>query len=203
MFIVIEGADGVGKATQAKRLADRLGALLLSFPRYDTPVGKAILRHLRGEIVLAEATVGTRPRAPEDAVAFQCMTLADKYDAASAIVAALQQGRDVVCDRWTPSALVYGFADGLDPEWLRSVHSRLPVPDLNILLDLEAEDSLKRRPELRDRYEKDGHLQVRVRAIYRTLWLAHGGDPAWASIDGTGPVNEVGARIDVHVARRR
>lgn len=209
MFIVIEGADGAGKRTQAELIAKRFSRFggqevtVVSFPRYETPLGKAILRHLKGEVLLAEAGSTSRPRAPEDALALQCMMLADKYDAARTIVHTLQRGGVYVCDRWYQSALAYGVADGLSEDWLNSVHSRLPAPDISILIDLPLEDALARRPALRDRYEKDLKLQERVRDAYRIIWSTQREDPRWAVVNGRGTPDEVNDRIMTVIARRR
>ena len=64
-LIVIEGLDGSGKATQAKRLAAALlarGARVreVSFPDYDSPSSSLVKMYLGGEF-------GTRP---EDVNAF-------------------------------------------------------------------------------------------------------------------------------------
>ena len=57
MLMVIEGCDSVGKNTQSKRLVEKFdsigrNAVVMSFPRYETTVGRAIRRHLLGDIQL-------------------------------------------------------------------------------------------------------------------------------------------------------
>lgn len=180
-LIVIEGADGAGKNTQSKRIVEHLRAIghtahLYSFPRYGTPLGAAIRRHLMKEIALVEDPA---TRAPEDAMMFQCLMLADKSDAAVSIREHLKNGDFVVCDRWIPSSYCYGKADGLDPEWLDRMHASLPVADLNIYLDVSPEETLRRRPAMRDRYEENRELQQRVRENYQQLWLGHHEEKAW------------------------
>ena len=146
----------------------------ISFPRYETPLGKAILRHLKEVTYLADNTPNSEkeplPRAPEDALMFQCMMVADKYHAASEISKLLRDGVEVVCDRYWQSAYAFGGSDGLDEQWLLDIHEMMPKPDLNILLALSPEEALERRPQLRDRYERDVGTQVRVRENYEKLW---------------------------------
>lgn len=185
MMIVIEGLDSAGKATQTKRIAARLretgrNVHVYSFPRYETAVGKAIRRHLVREIAVTAAGV----RAPEDAMIFQTMQAADKHDAAVDIRKQLAAGDFVVCDRWIPSSYCYGSADGLDPEWLDRMHASLPIADLNIFLDVSAEEALRRRPGMRDRYEENRELQQRVRENYQRLWRRNSGNEAWWTVDG-------------------
>lgn len=202
-LLVLEGLDAAGKATNAKKLAARfdgmgMTAVVYSFPRYATTVGKAILRHLKGEIELMEEETDAESSrshncAPEDALAFQALCLADKMDAAGEIVHHMGLGHIVICDRWWQSAYAFGAADGLDPGWLVSIHSQLPQPWLNIFIDVPPEEALKRRPEARDRYERDRAKQVKVRANYELLWTDAGVD--YVKVDGVGTPDDVHERI--------
>jgi thymidylate kinase len=142
-------------------------------------------------------------QAPEDAMIFQCMMTIDKYAAEPEMRAFLKEGH-VVADRWWPSAYVYGVADGLDAGWLSGIHACLLKADLHILLEVSLEEAVRRRPERRDRYERDHHKQERVRKLYRELWEAHGtayGD-SWVILDGTGSVEDVSARVMSAIDRR-
>lgn len=177
MFIAIEGTDAAGKATQSQLLADRIEksgerVFRYSFPRYETPLGAAILKHLKTELLLMGRDSRHNPfeEASEDALVFQCMMLADKYDAARDIITQLASGATVVTDRWWQSGWVYGRADGLEERWLGSVFRCLPQADLNIFIDVPPDEALRRRPEARDRYEKDREKQEVVRTNYNLLW---------------------------------
>ena len=198
-LICIEGLDAVGKNTQAEKLARRFdgagsSAIVFSFPRYATTVGKAILRHLKGEIAMCTVNVTHQAKlAEEDSLAFQCLMLADKMDAAADIVYSLMSGRIVICDRWWQSAYAFGVADGLDPDWLVRIHGGLPPAWLNIYIDVPPEEALRRRPEARDRYERDREKQKVVRANYERLWTNAGAD--YVKIDGLGTQDEVHERI--------
>lgn len=202
-LICCEGIDASGKNTQTKKLAARfdsmgMTAVVYSFPRYATTVGKAILRHLKGEIELMEEETDAESSrshicAPEDALAFQALCLADKMDAAGEIVHHMGLGHIVICDRWWQSAYAFGAADGLDTDWLYRIHSTLPQPWLNIFIDVPPEEALKRRPEARDRYERDRAKQVKVRANYERLWTDAGAD--YVKVDGVGTPDDVHERI--------
>ena len=210
-FIVIEGTDAAGKATQSKRLAARLErsgceVLLLSFPRYETPLGKAILRHLKGEISVTQPEFPDTPgdgviAAPEDALIFQTMMTADKLDATTQITDALSRGAYVIADRWWPSAYAYGVADGVDPDWLIRLHEFLLQPDLMLFLDVTSEEALRRRPQARDRYERDRTKQELVRQNYHVLWskmdyLRNGrSDEEWIVVDGGATEDKVAEAI--------
>lgn len=217
MFIVIEGVDAAGKATQSKAIQEkfvRLGrtAHLYSFPRYDTSVGRIILDLLKGELSLGHAhtidssdvdidgmtTFQERPVA--EAMALQALMTVDKYDVASEILQYTRQGHDVVCDRWTPSAECYGAADGLSPEWIRQIQSALPLADFYFYVNVPEEEALRRRPTLRDRYELDRAKQVTVRDNYAKLWAVRQREHEptlrhWVIVDGIGTPAEVTERI--------
>lgn len=210
-LIVIEGGDACGKRTQTEALRQRLATLetrvppmLLSFPRYNTPLGEAIIRHLKGKIIVGDITgqVGDgveylAVRAREDPLVFQCMMVADKYHAAAEAEAHLRRGGHVICDRWWQSAFVYGSSDGLDPVWLRDVHRLMPVADISILIDVPAHEASGRRPVARDRYEESMAKRADVRRLYLETWDAHRKDAQgeWDVVDGRGIVDEVHEQI--------
>lgn len=215
-LFVIEGGDACGKRTQSEALRQRLDDLnvkvpakLFSFPRYNTTLGQAIIRHLKRKTSLREATdvpIGALMDtnydkvAPEDALVFQCMMVADKYHAAAEIEEHLSAGGHVVCDRWWQSAYVYGRSDDLSAPWLREVHQLMPKADLNILVDVPAHSAMARRPVARDRYEEKLGTRENVRSFYLETWDAcrsSGGE--WAVVDGSGDVDHVHETIWRHV----
>ena len=205
MLIAIEGTDAAGKNTMAKLLVERLvrlgrKAVMYSVPRYETEIGKAIKRHLMNDIMVAyEHSIDSSDhkidgmivhrRAPEDAMVFQTLMTVDKYDAAPEIEAHLYEGTFVVCDRWIPSAVAFGMADGLPEAWLWRIQRHLPQADLNIFLRVSEEEALRRRPQLRDRYEKDREKQAVVRANYEHIWDQPDLRPnvPWVTVDANGP----------------
>ncbi len=199
-LIAIEGTDAAGKATHSKALAEKMGGLRISFPVYESPTGKLIKAHLHREwncrsIDDAKAWWPNEPvqeRQHEgDALVFQALMTVNRLECASAITRALVT-QPVILDRYWASGLVYGQADGLDPAWLRSIHEIMPHPDLWLLLDIDPADSVRRRPERRDRYEKQPGLMDTIVAKYREVWIAersmHVYRPkdAWTIIDARG-----------------
>ena len=109
VFVCFEGGEGSGKSTQARLLADRLGAagrdVLLTFEPGDTPVGKEIRR-----IVLDPATGHLTDRTEA------LLYAADKAEHVEKVVApALDRGAVVITDRYVDTALAYqGVGRGLD-----------------------------------------------------------------------------------------
>lgn len=204
-LIAIEGVDGAGKGTQARMLTEKLrdggdDVILYSFPRYETPLGKQILKVLKGTTPL-----------PDDArnMILQSMMFIDRYDAAAYIERFLdysvndpgaeaarrpssnERGRYVVCDRWSASAEAYGRAQGLDPEWLRRSQKFLPKAHLTIFLDVPEAERLRRKPVAADRHEADLPLLRDVTKRYHDM-LARDG---WVRVDGEGAARDVHERI--------
>ena len=143
MLIVLEGLDGAGKSTQVKKLkeylAQRCGELeYIHFPRYDAPVyGDLISRFLRGDF-------GSNEQVHPQLVAL--LFAEDRHGAAPAIRQALRDGKTVLLDRYVYSNIAYQCAKLKDPQererlrdWIFDTEYGafdLPVPDLNLFLDV-------------------------------------------------------------------
>jgi dTMP kinase len=204
MFICIDGADASGKHTQSTRLADALDAHLVHFPDYSTPMGHLILGHLKSYwTAKADGDSGAVVTSWSDenvlnALIFQALQLANRMEHATRIQQLLDDGKNVVADRYWPSGWVYGQADGLDAVWLERIHEYLPQPDLYLLLDIAPEQSVERRPERRDRYEQQEGLMDKVVFLYRRLWRQRWeteGKKRWVIINGRDSIDGVARQI--------
>lgn len=185
MLFVIEGLDGAGKSTQVKKLRKYLESLpqaleYIHFPRYDAPVyGDLISRFLRGDF------------GSNDAVHPQLVALLyaeDRHGAAPAMKETLRSGGNVLLDRYVYSNIAYQCAKVSDPDSRKALRKwifdteygdfGLPVPDLNIFLDvplgfverkLNCQRTGNDRDYLegcRDIHEADMDFQRRVRGVY-------------------------------------
>ena len=194
-MIAFEGIDGCGKTTQARLLAERIGALW-TFEPGATGLGVALrglLLHLEGPAVdeRAEALLMAADRAQH---------------VAEVIRPALDEGRWVVTDRFSASTLAYqGYGRGLDPEELAGLIGWATGglrPDLTILVDVPVALASERRAAAGssdDRFEgQAGGFHQRVADGYHRL-AASGATP-WLVVDGTGPVDAVAAAVWSDVA---
>lgn len=173
MIIVLEGGDASGKSTLAPWLAGELKATHLRFPAYDTPTGQAIRGHLKGDWRAVRAVPGEPSGRDIDALAFQCLQIADKLASVPRIQELRASGNHIVIERYWPSAWVYGGVDGVDRDWLLRIHeATLPQADLYLLLDIAMEESFRRRPVRTDLVEADREHMGKVLAGYRELWAA-------------------------------
>ncbi len=163
MFVVLDGVDGCGKSTQAKRLVARFEREFGVRPLHvrepgTTEVGerlRAIL--LDRELVLAPRT---------EALLF-CAARSQMLD--ELVAPALREGQSVVCERFHAATFAYqAVAGGLDETQvleLLSTWAGEPRPDLELILDLSPERAAERRQGAGDRIEAKGlEFQRRVAA---------------------------------------
>jgi dTMP kinase len=190
MLIAFEGLDQSGKETQARHLRARLEAdgrkvHAVSFPDYQTPIGREI----------REALTGDRDFAPD---VMQLLYVANRLEYRPRLEAWLAGGAVVVCDRYRASSVAYGEAQGLDAAWLEDIQRPLPVAGLTVLLDIAPETAVARKGQGRDRYERDLPLLARVRESYKRQAAAHG----WIVIDGDQSRDAVTAAVERSVLPR-
>jgi len=153
-FIVLEGADGCGKSTQARRLAARLGAAGVEVLHVRDPGSTHLAEGVR-RLLLDPATghVGVR--------AETLLYMAARAQLAEEIVLpALARGACVVCERWTLSTEVYqGLAGGLGVPAVRRLAALAEggaTPDLTLVLDVALGAGLGRLTDAPDRMESKG-----------------------------------------------
>jgi len=142
LFITFEGMDGSGKTTQMRRLAARLRAMGRTVLETVEPGGTAIGAKIR-RILLDGANQELSPTAE---LLLYFASRAQNVD--EWIVPALARGEVVLADRFTDSTLVYqGCGRGLGAESVMAldrIACRGLVPDLTLLVDIDAETSLAR-----------------------------------------------------------
>jgi dTMP kinase len=183
VLIAFEGLDQSGKQTQAEGLRDFFtsrgrACQLLSFPDYETAIGREI----------GAALQGSRDYAPDT---LQLLYIANRYEKRERMEGMLSAGGVIVCDRYMASSIAYGEAQGLDPHWLADAQRFLPRATLTIVLDIAPATAVGRKSAGRDRYERDLALLSRVRESYRRQSLQSG----WLLLDGERDRREVSADV--------
>jgi len=164
-LIAIEGIDGAGKTTQARKLVKWLRSKGLKARYTIEPTRGSIGRVLR-EMALKR---DVDPRV--EALLFA----ADRLEHLRRIIEPLMlRGFIVVSDRYVHSSLAYQSVTTGDGRWVSELNKFARRPDLAILLDLEPRLGLGRiRRRKRARFEEEDLLK-RVRDRY--LELARDGE---------------------------
>lgn len=179
LFICVEGLDQSGKKTQVSLLIKRLKEQGFqveetSFPDYNTPIGKKIKAFLGGK---REYDVHVR----------HILYTANRWERKEDIEGWLNKERLVIVDRYSPSNLAYGLANGLNLDWLLNLEKGLPEADLVIVIDTSPEVSFKRKSVGRDIYERDLPFLRKVRKAYVQLSQRF----HWIVVDGEKPIKKV------------
>ncbi|HVX90222.1 MAG TPA: hypothetical protein VHC20_01110 [Candidatus Paceibacterota bacterium] len=157
VFIVLDGLDGSGKATQAKLLTEGLAALgipfeTIDFPSYDrtrfgTLIGEA-LAGKRGDFLHIDPRIGST------------LYALDRFEMSPKIRAWMEEGKVVIADRFTSSNQIHQGGKIRDAEeraafmqWLDEMeHTTLniPRPDAVIYLRVPTAVSAKLLAEKRE-----------------------------------------------------
>ena len=196
IFLVLEGLDGAGTTTQAKRLADwlesrRRRSHLTAEPSRG-PVG-ALVRQ-----VLSRRVAGGGGR-DFDGDALALLFAADRLDHwESEIRPRLEEGVDVVSDRYVLSSLAYQAVSTRDPRWVAALNAKAPPPDLTLFLRVHPRVALRRRYAASSEREifEVPEFQRRVhRAYLGALARARRAGQRVVEVDGEEPIGEVARRI--------
>lgn len=190
-FVTLEGIEGCGKSTQARRLAAALGGdVLLTREPGGTPLGQGIRA-----LLLDAAHLHVVPEAEV------LLFFADRAQHVREVLRpALDAGRLVISDRYLDSSLAYqGHGRRLSLDLLSSV-AQLATgglrPDLSVLLDLPVDEGLARLRARGAANRLDAEPRAfheRVREGYERLLEA---DPGrWARVDARGSEDEVSGRL--------
>jgi dTMP kinase len=195
-FITLEGGEGVGKSTQATRLAEALRARGHEVVETREPGGSAGAEAIRALLLQGAGDRWT----PEAEALLFAAARADHV--ARTIRPALEAGRWVVCDRFLDSSLAYqGGADGLGDEAIRALHaigSAGLLPDRTLLLDLPGATAESRESardgEKKDRFgERDAGYRSAVAETFRRLAAEQ--PERFRCVDARGSEEDVTARL--------
>lgn len=173
IFILFEGIDRTGKSTQAKLLAEFLdqdGTVceLMRFPDRTTELGQVINNFLSQKENINEKILPS-------------LFSANRYEKKDYMLKKLNEGVNLVVDRYSFSGVAYGTTQGQDFKDLqyKEAMMQLPAPDIIIYLDAPVSVTMKRNGAGDEIYEtKD--FQTKVKSVYNTMK-----DDSWYVIDAT------------------
>ena len=189
IFIAIEGIDAAGKRTQSSILrawlnSKGLTTRALSFPAYETIIGKEIRKFLEGSVDY-----------PQQVRAM--LYAANRWEKKAELESIISKTDVTIVDRYSGSNLAYGVSNGLELEWLRHLEEGLPEPNLVLLLDASPTKLVPRRGDRKDSYERNISLQEKAREAYLGLAKRFG----WSIVDANGSIEETSRGIISAVSR--
>ncbi|WP_029920614.1 dTMP kinase [Nevskia soli] len=193
-LIVLEGGEGAGKSTHARGIRAWLEQQGREVVQTREPGGSPLAEAIRG-VVLGDWLEGI------DATTELLLIFAARAAHLHALIRpALEQGKDVVCDRFVDASYAYqGAARGLGSDTIAALE-RLTLgelrPDLVLLLDIDPQEGLKRAKRRGDenRFEAETlEFMGKVRAEY--LRRARAEPARYAVIDAARPQAQVAADL--------
>ena len=163
-FISFEGIDGSGKSTQIKKLARFLESLDFDVIITREPGGSVGGEEIRNLLLQGQVD---RWSAETEILLF---TAARRDHLERIILPAIDDGKIVLCDRFTDSTRMYQGMRGPNLRNLVDMLNEKVInrdPDLTIIIDIDPEISLKRaksRKTAEERFEDFGvQLQMKMR----------------------------------------
>jgi dTMP kinase len=201
-FITLEGGEGTGKSTQARRLAATLKGRGISCIVTREPGGSPGAEEIRSLLVKGEP--GRWDPLPETLLLYAAR--ADHVE--KTIKPALAKGEWVICDRFSDSSYAYqGAGRGLDRETVRRIEA-IAIgdfkPDFTLILDLPPELGLERttrRGSGDTRFEQfDLQFHVRLRKAFHDI-ARRAGDRC-VIIDASGSEDDVAAAVLTAISKR-
>ena len=189
-FITIEGGEGAGKSTAQTFLAEKLTALGISVLQTREPGGTPLAEAIRRNLLSVDE------EAPVEMAELLLVFAARAQHLAKVIEPALEQGKWVLCDRFTDATYAYqGTGRGLSAELIGKLEALVQGdrrPDTVILLDMPPQIGLGRaraRGAL-DRFEQEEQAFFeRVRQGY--LERAAAFPDRYVVVDATQELSEV------------
>ena len=191
-FITFEGPEGSGKSTQIKRAAVHLKRKGYKVVLLREPGGTRISEAIR-EIILNK---DFKEMAQETELLLYLAARAQIVR--EKIEPALKSGKVVICDRYEDSTLAYqGFSRGMELKSIlnvsRTIVRRDVVPNLTILLNIDAKQGMKRGGR-HDRMERQS-FEFHNRVQKGFLKLAKMNSKRYAVIDSALSIETVAAKI--------
>jgi dTMP kinase len=142
-LLVIEGADGSGRSTQAKLLRDWLERL--GYPTTEVGLKRSELVGEELEYAMQGNVLG-----PRTLSLFYATDFADQLE--NRIVPALRAGFVVVADRYIYTLMARDAVRGAERSWIRDVYGIAVVPDMVLFLDVPPRVLVERS------FQKQGEL---------------------------------------------
>src|SRR5206468_10211269 len=137
LLIAVCGLDGSGKTTQINMLKEW-------FDREKKPV---FLTRQPSNFYREDLRVRDyldNGNCPDMEILAMLAAADRRWQMATEIEPAIENGKTIVTDRYLYSSLAYFNARGLNPEYVKSLNGDLRIPDVTLFLDIDPETTLNR-----------------------------------------------------------
>jgi dTMP kinase len=156
-FICIEGLDGCGKTTHAKRLVKKLWESNNAIYTAEPSRGK-IGTFIRKRYLYSKKRLSSAAEA--------LLFAADRLEhVENEVLPALRRGKTVISDRYIYSSLAYQGATGLSLDWIGKINEHALHVDLAVFIDVDPQVVMRRLKPVRSVME-NLRIQRKVREIY-------------------------------------
>jgi dTMP kinase len=196
VFITFEGIDGVGKSTQLDLLQSWLEGRGREVIRTLEPGGTELGQEIRHLLLHRKGDVAARAEA--------LLYAADRaHHVATKIRPALEGGKVVLSDRYFDSSVAYqGAARELDVEEVRNISLWAVdnlIPDLTVLLDLDAQAAILRRNKTGTEPDRLEREKVDFFERARSQYLELAKESRFLVVDATLTIDEIQEQIRTRV----
>jgi dTMP kinase len=196
VFITFEGIDGVGKSTQLDLLQSWLEGRGREVLRTLEPGGTELGQEIRHLLLHRKGDVAARAEA--------LLYAADRaHHVATKIRPALASGKVVLSDRYFDSSVAYqGAARELDVTEVRNISLWAVdnlIPDLTVLLDLDAHAAILRRNKTGTEPDRLEREKVDFFERARSQYLELAKEPRFLVVDATLSIDEIQEQIRARV----
>jgi dTMP kinase len=192
-LVALEGVDCAGKSTVLAALPHLLSDCktgITTCAEFDSPIGAFVRRTLASG---GSPFLKTFLFAADRALVYEATCLPS-----------LAEGKLVIWDRYVDSAVTYRSAEeargrlGVKVAFVREINRLFPVPDLVVLIDIEASESVRRGRVRGGIAPYDEGTLGRVRAEYLKLAAR----PNYVVVDGHLPGPDVAGRVAAAIRTR-
>lgn len=203
-FITFEGLDGSGKTTQLSILKTFLRDQGLEVDFTREPGGTLVAERVRDVLLDPSAEI-------DDLTEALLFAAARSSHVNERIIPSLESGKWVLCDRFVDSSIAYqSYGRGLPREHVEEpshLAMRGRTPDLTILLDITADETVARRRARQTGRDADDRIESSGRSFYQRvrrgyLKQARRHPERFLVIDATQPVDEIHEQIAEEIDRR-
>jgi dTMP kinase len=200
-FITFEGPEGSGKTTQLLLLAKCLKEKGHNVVVTREPGGTLISEKIRNILL------DTQGMELGDRTELLLMVASRAQNTDEIIIPALEEGKIVLCDRYSDSTLAYqSYGRGLDLKETRKMclfATKSIQPDLTFLIDIDPETGLERaRNSAKERHPAGTHdrmesqgLEFHTKVRNGFLELASHEPKRFVVLNGSKPIEKVHAEI--------